>query len=330
MAAQFSSKHIVTSRLAALLVSLAMLAGQGAVTQASADVSLVRSGYTHEALFGIVLEGDHGYAVGMPGLVLRTADQGKTWQPEDMINNGLALLAVTMSGDHAITVGQGGHIFKRTGKAAWTQVESGSKERLLAVDMNASGLAVAAGGFGTILLSHDYGATWASVAPSWAGIGKDDAEPHINDVKISASGTITIVGEFGLVMRSQNEGRDWSILHRGEETLFGLFMTKDGHGAAAGQDGTVLISDGWTSDWREVATGRPENLLDIWVGEDGRMVATGIRTLLISNNWGSNWAVVDRKDIATGWYEGVAASGDGPQAVPLAVGYDARILKVGK
>ena len=302
MAAQFSSKHIVTSRLAALLVSLAMLAGQGAVTQASADVSLVRSGYTHEALFGIVLEGDHGYAVGMPGLVLRTADQGKTWQPEDMINNGLALLAVTMSGDHAITVGQGGHIFKRTGKAAWTQVESGSKERLLAVDMNASGLAVAAGGFGT----------------------------HINDVKISASGTITIVGEFGLVMRSQNEGRDWSILHRGEETLFGLFMTKDGHGAAAGQDGTVLISDGWTSDWREVATGRPENLLDIWVGEDGRMVATGIRTLLISNNWGSNWAVVDRKDIATGWYEGVAASGDGPQAVPLAVGYDARILKVGK
>lgn len=330
MAGRFSTTQAAFSCASMPLIGLVALLVMGLTKPALAEVSLVHVGFPHEALFGIALEGDKGFAVGMPGLVLETDDQGKSWKPEAMINDGLALLAVAMSGNHAITVGQGGRIFKRTGSGAWTAVESGSTERLLAVDMKASGLAVATGGFGTILLSRDYGATWKSVAPSWAGIGKDDAEPHINDVKISASGVITIAGEFGLVLRSENEGRDWHVLHRGDETLFGLFMTDEGRGAAAGQDGAVLVSDGWTSEWRKIATGRPENLLDVWVGDDGRMVATGIRTLLVSRDRGLNWNVVDRKDISTGWYVGVAAAGDGAQAVPFAVGYDARILKVGE
>ncbi len=330
MVRRFLKMHTALSRFAASLVGLAALIGQGVMQPASAEVSVVHSGFPHEALYGLALEGDKGLAVGMPGLVLGTKDQGKSWQPEPMINDGLALLAVAISGDHAITVGQGGKIYVRTAGGNWTNVDSGSTERLLAVEMNASGLAVATGGFGTILLSRDYGASWTSVAPSWIGIGKDDAEPHINGVGVSASGIITVIGEFGLVLRSENEGRDWSVLHRGDETLFGLFMSKGGHGAAVGQDGTVLVSDGWNSDWRRVPTGRSENLLDVWVGNDGRMVATGVRALLTASNWGSNWTVVDRKDIATGWYEGVAAPGEGEKETPLAVGYGARILKIGE
>lgn len=320
MASRASSQFV-----AALVGLLAFLA-----TPAFADITLVRSGYPHEALFAVALDGDNGLAVGMPALLLQTKDRGRTWAPETIDNGGLALLGVAVHGDRAIAVGQLGQIYRRTGDAAWVKADSGTEERLLSVDMNASGLAVVTGGFGTILLSQDFGATWKKISPEWQPILNDIAEPHINAVNVSASGLITVVGEFGLILQSADAGQTWRTVHRGEETLFGLYVSKDGHGAAVGQNGAVFVTDGWDGSWRKVPTGRAENLLDVWVSDDGRMTVTGVRTLLVGSNWGSKWTVVDRKDVATGWYQGVAASGEGATAVPLVVGFDARILKVGE
>jgi photosystem II stability/assembly factor-like uncharacterized protein len=299
-------------------------------TPAFADITLVRNGYPHEALFGISLDGDNGLAVGMPALLLATKDRGRTWAPEAIDNGGLALLGVAVHGNHAIAVGQLGQIYRRDGAAAWVKADSGTEERLLSVDMNDSGLAVVTGGFGTILLSQDFGATWKKASPQWQPILNDIAEPHVNAVSVSASGLITVVGEFGLIMQSADAGQTWKLMHKGEETLFGLYVDKQGRVAAVGQNGAVFVTDGWNGVWRKAPTGRTENLLDVWVSDEGRMTVTGVRTLLIGSDWGSKWTVVDRKDVATGWYQGVAASGEGATAVPLVVGFDARILKVGE
>ncbi|MCE9650263.1 MAG: hypothetical protein K8R18_11640 [Parvibaculum sp.] len=299
-------------------------------TPAFAEITLVHNGYQHEALFGISLDGDKGLAVGMPALLLATKDRGKSWAPETIDNGGLALLGVAVRGDHEIAVGQLGQIYHRQGDAAWVKADSGTEERLLSVDMNESGRAVVTGGFGTILLSQDFGATWKKISPEWQPILNDIAEPHVNAVSVAASGHITVVGEFGLIMQSDDAGQSWKVMHRGEETLFGLYVDKHGRGAAVGQDGAVFVTDGWNGVWRKTPTGRTENLLDVWVSDEGRMTVTGVRTLLIGSGWGSKWTVVDRKDVATGWYQGVAASGEGATAVPLVVGFDARILKVGE
>lgn len=301
----------------------------GSSQAAVVDYAVVHSGFSHEALFAIALEKDRGLAVGMPSLVLATNDGGQSWTPQAIDNGGLALLGVAMTPDHAIVVGQMGRIFTRTAEGAWEKAESNTQERLLSVSMNAQGQAIVSGAFGTLLFSQDNGATWKNISPDWMTLlANDGEEPHINAVSISADGSITAVGEFGLILRSADKGASWQILSRGDAALFGLYLDHQGRGAAVGQNGTVMISDGWHSPWRKVETGRDENLLDVWVDQTGRMTVTGIRALLTSTDGGASWSENKTKDIATGWYQGVAAR-DETSGAPLAVGYDARILKIG-
>ncbi len=314
-----------------LIAGFAALLGVALVVDtipAHAEVELLRSGYPHEALYDIAIAGERGLAVGMPALVLATADGGRSWTPEQIDSGGLALLGVAISGEHAIAVGQMGRIYRREGASGWIGAESGTGERLLSVAIDKGGLAVATGAFGTILLSRDHGASWASISPSWLGIGKDDAEPHINAVSLGAGGVITVAGEFGLVMRSSDLGRNWQVLAKGDATIFGLYLDSEGRGAAVGQNGTVLVSAGWDAPWRRIETGHSENFLDVWVDGSGRMTVTGLRVLLIGKGWGARWTAIKNKDIATGWYQGVAAR-DEAIGAPLVVGHDARILKVG-
>ncbi len=261
-------------------------------------------GTAHDALYGLCLEGSHGIAVGAYGLVVESLDGGQTWQQRAPFTE-TALLDVTCGEGPGLIVGQQGHIF-RLEDQQYEAVESGTDARLLGVDSNADGLAVAVGGFGTVLRSADGGRTWEALGFDWEAILNDFLEPHLYAVDVSPEGVITIVGEFELVLRSLDGGNSWDTVHQGEASLFSLDLRADGQGYAVGQKGRIIRTGDGGSSWSTLATPDEANLLDVWSGAGGDVLVSGIRTMLRSRDGGDSWESVAGGDLNTGWYQQLA------------------------
>lgn len=312
-------------RGAALLRCALVVAGPCCATVVpAAEPELLHQGIAHDALYDVCFDARGGVAVGAAGMVLASGDAGESWQPQAQEATSLALLGVACADERRVAVGQTGIVLIDDGKG-WRKVESGTGQRLLAVAMNRSGLAVAVGGFGAVLLSRDRGESWEPVAFDWQTLVEDFAEPHLYDVAVAEDGTITLVGEFELVMRSPDGGASWVRVHKGEASLFGLHIGAGGTGYAVGQEGRMLRSSDGGASWTVLDTGVDAPLLGVSVLDDGRVLVSGMRTMLEGGAGGATWSVLSGADIATGWYAALAtAPGDGGRVVT--VGNGGRVL----
>lgn len=314
------------------LLAAVVQAKQAPVVQApgiaggdAAGAPVLAEGTAHDALFGIAFDGDHGLAVGAMGQVQASSDGGRTWKRQALKSTPLALLGVGVSGERQVAVGQQGLILLGDGKGAWTRVDGGTDQRLLAVGLNRAGLVAAVGAFGTITVSQDAGKSWSRSAIDWSQFAKDGIEPHLYDVIVSDSGVITVAGEGALILRSGDQGRSWVVVNKGEASLFDLSIHADGVGFAVGQDGFVLTTHDGGNVWTPVVTGSRSVLLGVWSAPDGHVVIAGMHQTLESRDGGQSWASRSDGDFATGWYSGVAASGSGGL---ILVGNRGRIVKL--
>lgn len=292
------------------------------------DPSPVYRGTAHDALFGLCLDGQQGVAVGGAGLVLETEDGGKNWTEVPPFSN-IALLDVSCGSGANLIVSQGGVIY-RASEGSYQAVESGTEARLLAVDSNSKGLAIAVGGFGSILRSEDAGLTWESIPVDWEAVLNDFVEPHLYDVQITEEGVVTVVGEFELVMRSSDGGTTWEAVHKGEASLFGLNLTADGNGFAVGQEGKILrTTDGGVS-WWEADSPTGGILLNVWSSQNGQVLVSGIRNMLQSSDGGNTWRLIEGGDLSTGWYQGLVVTDNGGASATTALlaGHRGNILKL--
>lgn len=292
-------------------------------------IETIVAGTAHQALFAVAFAGEQGLAVGAFGQLLATSDGGRRWQKQAKPVTTRALLGVAMAGERAIAVGQGGTVLVRGAGGQWSAVASGTEERLFAVDIDVQGTAVAVGGFGKILLSHDGGTSWTSIAPSWmdGGYTEHGLEPHLYAVDLAPDGAITCAGEFGLILRSVDAGQSWAVLARGTDSLFSLELRDDGIGYAVGQGGTILRSADRGATWTEVASNSESNLLGVASSADGRVVVTAMRDMLVSDD-GLAWRRVPGGDFGLAWYAGVATRGSGASAAALVVGHSGRIVRI--
>ncbi|MBX3446817.1 MAG: hypothetical protein KF765_08675 [Parvibaculaceae bacterium] len=294
------------------------------VASAAPDDALLRHrGTAHDALFDIAFDGSFGIAVGGGGTVLTSEDSGLTWTQDTRPETPLALLGVAVDGHRRFAVGQSGRIYRFEG-SSWRLLESGTEERLLQVGLGAGGLVVVVGGFGTILVSSDDGATWAMPRVDWTALLNDFLEPHLYAVHV-AGNSVLIAGEFGLVLRSDDRGATWSVTHRGEESIFDMAFNGRGEGVAVGQNGLALATQDGGRTWRRLQTLSETNLLGVWMS-DRRVFAAGIRGAYASQDGGRNWTPVKRSDIETGWYQAVSASA--ARGKPMLVGHRGRILEM--
>lgn len=310
------------------MAGAALAAGAAPAFAAAADaLRLVRSGVAHDMLFDLAFDGPRGIAVGSYGSVLLSDDGGAAWRPADVPGAGRALLGTAISGGRCLAVGQGGSILVADDCRRWRAADSGSGERLMAVGLNAHGLAYAVGAFGTILRSADGGHTWQAVAVDWSAKSPSGAEPHLYAVHVAEDGTVTLAGEFGLILRGR-DGADWRVAHAGEQSLFGLSIA-GGTAHAVGQNGTVLASDDGGETWRPLASGSSAILTGVWSDGKGRVVVTGLNAVLQSGDGGRSWRRVDAGAHAQATHMAVAAgqSADGGQRV-LMVGSAAAVIEL--
>jgi len=314
----------------ALATCCAVAAAANAPTPAAPKhVKVIQTGTAHEAFFGLSFDGKQGLAVGAGGSIAETRDGGAKWTPVVQKATPLSLLAVDRKGKYAIAVGQLGTVVIEAAPGRWVAAESGSKSRLLSVDVNSAGLAIATGEFGAILKSTNGGRSWTSASPDWASLMSNGAEPHMYSAQVSETGEITVAGEYGLILRSSDGGASWQTLRAGDPatpSIFALYLGRDGAGFAVGQSGSILASADGGATWAPVASGTGANLLGVTTAPGGRVVITGMRALLISGDGGSSWTTVVEGDTATAWYQAVRTVE--PDGAVLAVGHTGRIIRV--
>lgn len=300
---------------------LATLCGAAA---GAAEPAVLHQGIAHDALYDVCFDARGAVAVGAAGVVLASRDAGASWQPQPQEATALALLGVACTDQRRLAVGQAGIVLVDDGNG-WRKVESGTEQRLLAVAMNDTGLAVAVGGFGAVMLSRDRGESWEPVAFDWPALVEDFAEPHLYDVAVAEDGAITLVGEFEMVMRSPDGGATWARVHKGDASLFGLHIGPSGVGYAVGQEGRILRSADGGASWEALAAPVDAPLLGVWASADDRVLVSGMRTMLAGGAGGASWRRLEGADIATGWYSAVAsATADGQRIV--SVGNAGRVL----
>ena len=294
----------------------------GAVATASDTMFSVRyQGIVHDALYDLCFRESEGFAVGVAGTLFRSDDQGMSWQPLAPLGAG-ALLGLHCGAAGVLAVGQGGAIYLEEG-GKWQTIDSGTDARLLDISVNSQGLAIAVGGFGTVLRSRDGGRSWSPLAFDWESLLNDFLEPHIYDVEVADDGVITIVGEFALILRSSDGGESWEMVHRGDPSLFALEIQGQ-TGYAVGQSGMILRTADGGQTWSQIASGTGAILTDVLVDGEGGVHVTGIRALLSSNDGGQTWVADESGDVPSRWYQSLGLSKSGV----FMVGHSGRIVQI--
>ncbi|SER11022.1 Uncharacterized protein SAMN04488038_11640 [Solimonas aquatica] len=332
-----STQGISAKGLAAVIrhvVAVAVLATVTTTPAAMSRIEVVHKGIAHQAYFGIDFRGEHGMAVGTGGSLLASDDGGASWHPLPQAVTQLSLFDVTVGGGRTLVSGQMGTVLIGEAGGKWRAVQTPTKMRLLAIDQNSQGLAVAVGQFGTILRSRDGGDTWQAVAPQWHGYTGHEFEPQLYDVVVDERGRVTVVGEFGLIIRSDDGGDSWRLLWRAESpvedvpapALWALTLGEDGVGYAVGQEGLIVKTADDGRSWRKLDSGTHSGLQGVQMVAGGQVLAIGIRELLESRDGGATWQRLAGEDISTEWYQGLAAPQSG--SAVLAVGHSGRVLRI--
>lgn len=323
-----------------LLAVVVMLGGvsvvSGNVSRVDGDLlKTVISGIPHSALFGLSFDQGQGVAVGAAGAIFESADGGASWNRVGQSPTKLAFLSVSKRGPHTVAVGQTGLVaVSAAGK--WVLGESGTEARLMVVDVNSSGLAVAAGQFGTVLKSADGGRTWRPTAPDWSVMAQKDhfgtGEPSMYGAVVAESGQITLAGEFGVIVRSDDGGASWRVLRPVDPaaaTLSALHLVPAGQGNsyAVGQKGELLISADGGETWGRCPIETDLNFLGVSASAKGHVVVSGMRVMYRSVNGGMTWNSVQEGDTTTDWYQ-VVRTEDRSGKI-YAVGHSGKIVEIG-
>lgn len=322
---------------ATLGLGLLAAAGQPALAEEApgSQLSIVRQGIPHDALYAMSINGKEGLAVGAAGLMLATSDGGATWEKVDS-GTEFGLFGIGVAGDHRLVVGQRGTVLLGGADGKWTPGQSSTESRLLNVDVNTAGLAIAVGEFGTIMRSKDGGKTWEQRPVDWASFRDDGYEPHIYAVDVQDSGRIVIGAEFAYIITSDDGGETFQLAHKGEKSVFAMDLLPDGTGYAVGQEGLVMKTSDNGATWSELSTNSNANLFGIWASGHGEVVIAGMRALLRSSDGGASFTSSDDLAVIRNWYVPVAMGqaefkGDGGamvQEVVYIAGYQGTIARV--
>lgn len=326
--------------------ALLLAAAVSSVALAGAEASEEIVQFTpHDRLFSVAFSGDFGEAVGEAGLIVQTADGGKTWRHEVSVPTQASLFSVAIGGSRSIAVGQQGLILVRDGRKQWRKVAPLTDQRLLRVSLNKSGLAVAVGAFGTLLKSSDYGETWSELKPDWATLYQAEEvsdfaairdEPTLYAVKVFEDGSIVIGGEYGQLNRSTDGGETWAPVFRATAakegstppTVFGMNFRAGGIGYATGQEGLIVMTMDNGQTWSQLQSESQASLFDIDSTADGHVFAIGMRSCLVSTDEGKTWQRLKALDVGLNWYSGLAHSGSTERDSVIAVGHSGRVLRL--
>ena len=213
----------------------------------------------------------HGWAVGHAGVVLHTADGGRTW------------------------------VLQRSDPAR--------DQPLLAVRFSDATHGVAVGLWSLVLVTQDGGKDWRPVAlPAAAGGRGTDVNLH--GLFAARDGRLFACAEQGRVLRSADGGRSWQILETGYRgSLWAGLELADGTLLVGGLRGTLLGSRDGGDSWTPVRTEARSSITGLAQLPDGRVLASALDGVVLVSADGINFKA--RQSVDRLAYTAVVATAGG-------------------
>ena len=256
-------------------------------------------------LQAIATNGNTAVAVGNRGVVVTSADQGKTCQRQ-VLDGQPFLLDISVCPD-------GGFVALASEQQVWIGNSSGSEWQLAAMETFETPQAVTCdprgriwvvGSFSSIIRSDDMGETWVETSM--------DEDLHFTSVQFLDDNNAILTGEFGAIVRTQDGGETWENL----APLEGEFYPQDAFfkdlntGWIVGLTGTVLETMDGGASWSRVATGTDAPLYGVADGT-GHIYAVGGYGTVLKRQADGSWSRIDHGQPVRFYLRGAAVLPDG-------------------
>lgn len=231
---------------------------------------------TRSTLTSVSAQGASIWAAGHDGVIIHSADGGKTWrrqrvQPwsadsQDPTNGSPILDTLFVSASEGYAVGAYSLLLKTVdGGASWTPLSVGG---------GASAAPVAT--------ASDSGVFDDSMLELAA-----ESDPHLNAIARTQAGVLLVMGERGAGFRSADGGGSWSRIRLPYEgSMFGLLTLGGEKVLAFGLRGNVYESADGGGSWRKVDSGTETSLIGGAVAADGSVVLVGGNGTLLARRAG--------------------------------------------
>lgn len=215
----------------------------------------------------------HGWAVGHDGVILHTADGGRSWARQD---NGkdletIFLDVLFLDARHGFAVGAYGKFLETTdgGKTWATRRIFDEDLHFNRISNDSAGTLFIAGESGLVLISSDQGATWTR-SPL-------DYEGSLFGIRPLTGGVLIGYGLRGHIFVSTDNGGSWQTRETDARVLImSCARLRDGVAVLAGQGGNFFISrdSGRTfQHWKPEGFGT--SVADLAVLKDGSLLTVG-------------------------------------------------------
>ncbi len=234
-------------------------------------------------------EAQFGFAVGHDSVILRTSDQGETWElvyedPEASDPKAMARSFTDEGIDSCVR-----------------QPEPDScRMPLLTVHFRNRLHGLAMGAFSLVMETEDGGETWRRrpLSPASDEEVEDDLFRHINYLFRAGDGAYYAAAELGAVYRSTDDGKTFTLLETPYEGSFwGGIALEDGGILVAGMRGNIWRSDDKGSSWKQIPSGNQQSFHDAVRLPNGDIALAGLGGVVaLSRDNGQTFTSFNRPD----------------------------------
>ncbi|RLC32601.1 MAG: hypothetical protein DRH37_00195 [Deltaproteobacteria bacterium] len=249
-----------------------------------------------DKLFGIhFIDNRNGWIVGADGLILMTADGGKSWNrytiSEEIFND------IFFIGEKGWIVGESGLIMHTDdGGKHWLRQPSNVAMSLMRVFFLDRSKGFIVGADGTILRTVDGGSSWKTVDFDWisrlpmdlldAGI----LSINLYDIFFNNETSGWIVGDSGTILHSEDGGKQWRIVHIGLlPPLFSISFVNAKEGWAVGQNGFSVKTEDGGKIWKKVVIEKENSLFKIRFCNNYGVIVGDHGTIIETSDGGKTW-----------------------------------------
>ena len=247
-------------------------------------------------LMAVARAGDRLVAVGERGVIVRSEDQGKTWQQAPSPVSVTLAMVRFADAQHGVAVGHGGTVLTtQDGGAHWKLrldghqlariaqrdaadeaqrvdaerlVADGADKPFLDVQMWDAQRILAVGAYGLVFFSPDGGANWYS----WMGRVPNPHALHWYAVRREGD-TLLLAGEQGVLARSQDAGQHFESMespYRG--SWFSAELQTGGRMVLAGLRGNVWTFGEAGQRWTQLSIPVPASIMATARNADGSLL----------------------------------------------------------
>jgi photosystem II stability/assembly factor-like uncharacterized protein len=238
-------------------------------------------------LLDAAVVGSDVIAVGERGAILRSADDGRSWQP--VLSPARATLTgVSFANPDAPRLGWAvGHdaqiLATKDAGHTWAMQFQGDdlQDSFLDVIALDAQHVIAVGAYGLFTHTQNGGQTWTRRKLS-------DDDSHFNRITRGPAGTLYIAGERGTLLQSADAGNNWASMGRPYEgSFYGVLPVDRSLLLVHGLRGRIFRSLDAGGSWRPVATGETALIATAIKLRNNHLVLAGSgNALLVSHDGG--------------------------------------------